>query len=52
MVQPYAQYPDHKRRKNIMNTDRTKRFFVNTCILCGTVVVVAITVKVVMSLFI
>ena len=34
------------------STARTEKLFKNVCILCGTAIVLALTVKVIMSLFI
>lgn len=45
----YSDYERHSRRRPI--ADRSMRIFWNTAVLCGTVIVIAVTVKVVMSIF-
>jgi hypothetical protein len=49
----YAPYRKNVSRPglNAKAIDRTKNLFVMVCILCGTAIVLAVTTKVIMSLF-
>lgn len=48
----YDNRPNYRPIRRERTTARTEKLFKNVCILCGTAIVLALTVKVIMSLFV